>query len=94
MPGLCTNAFVKASKALGWDGQKCCLPTEQAVDRAVQEFDVYSLLKWTRYGHSPGALRIGQPDFEEVLEREVRVVDKIVAGLKIVKAWIEAQDED
>lgn len=94
MPGLCRNAFVQASKQLGWDGPKCALPTKAEVDRAVRELDVYKLLKWTRYGHGPGALRIGKPDFEEVLQQEARVIDKIVAGLKTVKAWIEAQDED
>ncbi len=38
-------------------------------------------------------MRVGKPDFEEVLQREARVVEKIVKGLAEVRAQIEEQED-
>jgi hypothetical protein len=93
MPRLRDNAYTRASKALSRDERPVAIPSEEAVGTAIQEKNVYVLLRWNRFCHGPGAMRIGKPDFEEVLQREARVVEKIVAGLAEVRGWIEGHED-
>lgn len=53
-------------------------PTMEAVEAA----DHLSLCRWQRFLPSPAQNRIGHDDFDEVLKREAKIMDRIVERVK------------
>jgi len=53
-------------------------PTLEQVNSASH----YQICSWYRFLPSPGSRAIGRPDFEEVLNREAPIMDRIAERLK------------
>jgi hypothetical protein len=48
----------------------------------VESADRYAICKWWRFLKSPGERAIGRPEFEEVLQKEKVVMDRIAERYK------------
>jgi hypothetical protein len=53
-------------------------PTMEQVESADRE----QLCRWSRFLPSPGMYAVGRKDFEQILESQVKTMDRIVARLK------------
>ncbi len=60
------------------ESKKTPYPTMDEVEKASH----YQICSWYRFLDSPGLRSIGEEDFNEVLEEEGKIMDRITARLK------------
>ena len=61
--------FCEVSKALGWDNKILAYPSMLAVEKAIEEKDLYNILNWNRFLKSP------------TNDKEIKIINRIVEGL-------------
>ncbi len=58
-------------------------PTLEAVEAASHE----QLAEWYRFLKSPGQAHIGEPNFEELMDQEVKILDRIIERFTALGGW-------
>lgn len=58
-------------------------PTPEDVDKASH----YDLAKWSRHLQSPGMSAVGKDDFDQVMEAEGKIMDRIQERFRAFGGW-------
>ena len=65
-------------------------PTPEQVEAA----DVVALARWSRHLPSPGMHAIGRDDFQDVLDREAAIAERISQRFKAAGGWTPALSKE